>query len=332
MLHTDVITADVRGTRVLVCPLNWGLGHATRCVPIVRALKAAGKTVIVAADGEPMAFMQQEFPDIEVIEFGGLTVTYTAGKSQIGAMLRQLPKFLFRIWREHRKIGEIIAKKRIDTIISDNRFGLWNKHVYSIYITHQLMIKMPMKWRFLERSAWRIHRWFIRHYRRCWIPDEVENGLSGDLSHKYPLPENGVFIGTLSRFGSATNQVQPAASPYNTIALVSGPEPQRTLFEQYLVERLRTDDQPAIIVRGLPATHRTQHIGHITLADHLDSRQLEHLLRTTPHIICRSGYTTLMDLTTLQRTATLVPTPGQTEQEYLAEYVQKFGFKRLVQP
>lgn len=330
MLSTD-ITADVRGTRVLVCPLNWGLGHATRCVPIVRALMAAGKHVIVAADGEPLAFLQQEFPNIETIEFGGLTVKYAPGKSQIGAMLRQMPKFLLQIWREHLKIGEIIEKKQIDTIISDNRFGLWHKQICSIYITHQLMVKMPMKWRFLEPIVWRIHGWFIAQYDYCWIPDKAENGLSGDLSHKYPLPENGRFIGILSRFDGDTNQTPPPTSPYNTIALVSGPEPQRTLFEQQLVELLSATHRPNLIVCGRPTTHNTRRTGQITLIDHLDSATLQTLLQTTPHIICRSGYTTLMDLVTLQRTATLVPTPGQTEQEYLAEYVQKFGFELLVQ-
>ncbi|MGN0187526.1 MAG: glycosyltransferase family protein [Paludibacteraceae bacterium] len=331
MLHTDIITADVRGNRILVCPLNWGLGHATRCVPIVRALIKSGKTVIIAADGEPLAFLQQEFPHIETIYFGGLTVKYANGTSQIGAMLRQLPKFAYQIWREHRKLAEIIDKNNIDTIISDNRFGLWNKQIRCIYITHQLMIKMPIKWRFLESVVWRMHRWFIRHYHRCWIPDEAEDGLSGDLAHKYPIPENGVFIGILSRFENTFNNENLPPSPYNTIALISGPEPQRTLFEKQIVELLRNNNYASLVVRGMPATVSTKQIGQITIVNHLDSNHLEQLLRTTPHIICRSGYTTLMDLTTLQRTATLVPTPGQTEQEYLADYVRQFGFNLLSQ-
>ncbi len=323
-LH-DIID-DIRGQRVLVCPLNWGLGHATRCVPIVKELLAHEKTVILAAEGQAFSFLKKEFPELQIINFQGINANYGSGKSQVFAMLRQVPKFLYQIWREHRELKKIIAENNIETVVSDNRFGLWNKRVQSIYITHQLMVKMPMKWRFLEKTIWRFHGWFIKHYQRCWIPDDEQKKLSGDLAHKFPLPQNARFIGILSRFSDVKTD-ENCVSPYQTIALISGPEPQRTLFENQLIAKFQNNKNATLIVRGLPSeSAEMAKIGNITFKNHLETNELAQFLSTTPNIICRSGYSNLMDLTTLNRTATLVPTSGQTEQEYLAEYVQKFGF------
>lgn len=192
--------AQIEGNRILVCPLDWGLGHATRCVPIIRALLTADKQVILAADGAAYQFLQQEFPHLPLVRFAGLTVRYSASRSQVGAMLAQLPKFVFQIARERRNLQKIIALHKIDAVISDNRFGLWTRRAQCIYITHQLMVKMPPRWRFLEKTVWKIHRKIIQKYDFCWIPDSETEQLAGDLAHKYKLPKNGVFIGIISRF------------------------------------------------------------------------------------------------------------------------------------
>ena len=228
-------------SRVLVAPLNWGLGHATRCVPIIRGLLADGHKVVIAADGYPLRFLRREFPHLEWVEFEGLKVEYSDSESQVGAMLRQLPSFLRGIWREHKELKRIVEAYDIDVVVSDNRFGLWCRDAYSVYMTHQLMVKMPRGLQWMERCVWRLHRWFIKHYDECWVPDvEGEDNLSGDLSHKYPLLKNTKFIGVLSRFSAEKVEweavrVEAEAldlrQRYDVVAVLSGPEPHRSNLE-----------------------------------------------------------------------------------------------------
>lgn len=191
----------IEGRRVLVAPLSWGLGHATRCVPIIRALQAAGKQVVIASDGYPLEFLRQEFPQLEFVEFPWSRVEYSPGRSQVWAMLRQVPKFLMAIRREHRELPRIIEEYKIETVISDNRFGLWSDSIKSIYMTHQISVKVTKKDSLLNYTLYRLHRRIIERYAECWVPDfEGKESLSGDLSHRYPLPKNTYFIGILSRF------------------------------------------------------------------------------------------------------------------------------------
>ena len=301
---------------VLVAPLNWGLGHATRCVPIIRKYMDEGRRVVIAADGTALAWLKKEFPETETIRFPGFSIRYSRGNSQVFAMLAQLPKIIVGIVREHNRLKGIIDRENIDLVISDNRFGLWSRSVKCVYITHQLMIKSPVKW--MEPLLWRLHREIIIRYDECWIPDiEGEGNLSGDLSHRFPLPGNARFIGWLSRF-----PVAPATllqKNYTNLCLISGPEPHCTLLEQQMVEKFKGCGEPTLIIRGKPEKiEECKSLGNIDLISDLPDKELQWYLLNTPHIFCRSGYSTLMDLKALHRTATLVPTPGQTEQEYLA--------------
>jgi len=301
---------------VLVAPLNWGLGHATRCVPIIRDLLSQEQRVMIAADGDALSWLQTEFPDLRCIRLQGICIRYSASGSQAISMLLQIPSMLINSFREHQALKRLIRQENIVTVISDNRFGLWNKHIKSIYITHQLMIKTPYRW--MEPLLWRLHRCVINRYDECWIPDIKGTGnLSGDLSHKYPLPGNGRFIGWLSRF--PVNEVVTISKHYHTLCLVSGPEPQRTLFEQQLINQFQHSNQSTLLVRGKPDESREVNtIGNIDLAAHLTTTEMQAYILDTPIIICRSGYSSLMDLKTLGKEAMLTPTPGQTEQEYLA--------------
>ena len=233
-------------SRVLVAPLNWGLGHAARCVPIIRELLSQKCEVVIAADGYPLRFLRQEFPHLEWVEFKGLQVEYSDGQSQVGAMLRQLPQFLRDILREHKELKKIVERYDIDVVVSDNRFGLWCKSVHSVYMTHQLMVKMPRGLQWMEWAVWRFHRWFIKHYDECWVPDiEGDGNLSGALSHKYPILKNTKFIGPLSRFsveGIEWEDVRVEAEAldlkekYDVVAVLSGPEPHRTNLEKQITD------------------------------------------------------------------------------------------------
>jgi len=310
--------------RILICPLNWGLGHATRCVPIIRTYFADGHELVLAADGYPLQFLKQEFPSLEFIELPSYPIRYSAGKSQIVAMIRNLPNIVKGIYREHKWLCNYLKTNRFDLVISDNRFGLWTKRTTCIYMTHQLMIKMPKRLKLIESLAWWLHRQVINQYTTCWIPDYPENqGLSGDLAHKYPLPRNAHFIGPQTRF--LTPEKYTPDTSFDVVAIVSGIEPQRTLFEESIAKRFGKSNEKTLIVCGKPGDNnqRTE-LDNLCFVSHIPDMELAQYLIGCKKIIARSGYTTIMDLHALNclGKAEFTPTPGQTEQEYLAEYIK----------
>ncbi len=312
---------------ILVAPLNWGLGHASRCIPIVRQQLAAGNRVILAGDGESLTLLRRHFPELSVLHLPHLDLSYSTGKSQVGTILRALPRILCWMWQDHRTLKQILSYQHFDVVISDNRFGLWNRQrikdkgqkTRCIYITHQLMIKMPRGLRWAEPIAHWLHGRVISKYDECWVPDYAgDNNLSGDLAHKYPLPKNVRFIGALSRFDG---EKRTRNKEQRTIAILSGLEPQRTLLEQHLLEAYK--DQELLLVRGkITEPFCKIQRGKVTIVPYLSDEELADALLGAEKIIARSGYSTIMDLHTLGvlHKAELIPTPGQTEQEYLALY------------
>jgi hypothetical protein len=280
---------------------------------------AEGHEPVVVADEFPLAFLRLEFPLLRFIEFPSYSVYYAPGKSQVSAMLFNFPNIIRGINVEHFWLKSLLQSEHFDQVISDNRFGMWNKGIHSIYMTHQLMVKMPINLKFLEPLVHLIHKGFINCYDECWIPDREENsGLSGDLAHKYPLPRSAKFIGTLSRFRGMENTQLNV--DYDVVAVISGVEPQRTIFEDNLILKYKNSVEKTLIVRGQPqATKKESKIGNISLVSHLPDSELAAVLLGAKKIICRSGYSTIMDLDALKclQKAELIPTPGQTEQEYL---------------
>ncbi len=311
--------------RILICPLDWGLGHATRCIPIIRLLLKKNAEVLVAADAGPLALLKKEFPALTFIPLGGYNITYPKTGSMNFKMLLSIPKILTGIKEEHSKLEQIINDYAIDIVISDNRYGCWNKKVKSIFITHQLMIKAPFGERFLHTKIVN----YISQYDECWIPDVIEeNNLSGDLSHTYELPKNTFFVGKLSRFhlspDSAINSNNSLR--YDVMAIISGPEPQRSIFEKLILKQLKGSNLKALVVLGKAASEtKTETIDKITLTPHLQSQEMQEAMLQSKIILARSGYSTIMDLATLNKKAIFIPTPGQTEQEYLAGLVMKKG-------
>ena len=311
--------------KILVCPLNWGLGHATRCVQVIRQLIAEGHEPVLVADGFPLEFLRQEFPTLRTIEYPSYSIYYAAGTSQVGAMIFNLPSIVTGILNEHFWLKKILQTEHFDQVISDNRFGMWNKNIHSIYMTHQLMVKMPYYLKFLEPLVHGIHKAFINRYTECRIPDRKENdGLSGDLSHKYPLPQNAFFTGALSRFKGMENTLPEIM--YEVVAVISGIEPQRTIFEKSLIERFKDASHKTLLVAGQPQSKRVENqINNLTIVSHLSDSELASVLLGAKKIISRSGYSTIMDLDVLGclEKAEFIPTPGQTEQEYLKLFHSK---------
>lgn len=305
--------------KVLICPLNWGLGHATRCVPIIRQLISEGHEPVIVSDGFPLNFLKLEFPSSRFIDYPSYQIEYSSGNSQLFAMIQAIPAILKGIYKEHRWLDQLLRNEHFDRVISDNRFGMWNNKIHTIFITHQIMIKMPRGLKALEPVFMLLNRIFIHKYSECWIPDNDKIKLTGDLSHKYKLPTNAKYIGILSRF----NQLKPiiANKQYEIVALVSGIEPQRSLFESFIINKYSNKNKKILILTGKPQKYQEEkYYGNMKIVSHLPDQELAAVLVGAKKIISRSGYSTIMDLAALKclEKANFYPTPGQTEQEYLA--------------
>ena len=330
----------------MVCPLDWGLGHATRCIPIVYEFLNLGCKVIIGTSGSQKALLEQEFPNLTFLDLKGYEVEYPKTGSMTLKMLLQLPKINNAIKEEHCWLDKVIDEHQIDLVVSDNRYGLWNKKVKSILITHQIFVKAPVGEGWIEN----VLKNYFDKFSEIWIPDvEGENNLSGDLSHKKQLPNKFKFIGILSRFSLSLREQQLVPTSresslneeeYDIMAIISGPEPQRTIFEELVIEQLQKNKLKAIVLRGLPETNviassvlLPRNDDRIKIFNHFETEEFLNHLQKSRVVISRSGYSTIMDLAALGKKAILVPTSGQTEQEYLAKYHQEKGcFYSQTQP
>ncbi len=316
---------SMKRKRILIAPLDWGLGHATRCVPLIRKYMNEGYEVILCGSGRSGNFLQSEFPSLEFVSAPSYPVSYSAFMPQWLAILLQGPAFLFQVYREHRWLKKFILERRPDMILSDNRYGMYSSEVRSVLICHQLMIKTPFG--IGEEILHKLITRCVIRFDECLVPDaEGENNLSGELSHKYPLPPGARFIGWLSRFSPAGTGDKEQVKTWDICILLSGPEPQRTQLENKFLHLENTLDYKIILVQGKPGEtfHEVRRNG-IHVYNHLGDEEMRRALLGSSLVICRSGYSSLMDLKVLDRKALLIPTPGQTEQEYLARYLSRKG-------
>jgi UDP:flavonoid glycosyltransferase YjiC (YdhE family) len=320
---------------VLVAPLDWGLGHATRCIPIINELIQQGARVIVAANPGQNALLKSEFPQVEFIETRVYKIQYKGSRLLKWGLLFRIPSMLKQIKRENIWLDDILQHHHIDAVISDNRYGLYHRTCPSVFITHQLQIQSGIgslfkvgRWslavgRLIDRRILKWNYAFIEKFSSCWIPDlEGKLSIAGLLSHPAKLPSIPVkYIGTLSRFYKSEKNIQKNA----LLILLSGPEPQRTEFENILFSQLGNSTINTVVVRGLPGSDISiPYIREgIKIWNHLPSNALNELLNNSEYIIARSGYSTIMDLLAVKKNAILVPTPGQTEQEYLGHYLHE---------
>ncbi|MFN5134651.1 MAG: glycosyltransferase [Chitinophagaceae bacterium] len=310
-----------KSLRVLVAPLDWGLGHATRCIPIIGELLYLGCEVVLAADGACAQLLAREFPQLEIKKLPGYHIRY-GKKSLIQSVLLQMPGIFKNTHNEHRWLQKLLQKEKFDIIISDNRPGFWNRQSHCIYITHQLRIQSGMNGLF-DDMLQRLHYRYIKRFNEVWVPDvDAAVNAAGVLAHPSKTLLHPLYIGPLSRI-----QPQPTETKkYEWMILLSGPEPQRTLLEQQLIKEIRGLNKKIILVRGLPGnTEAIEADAHVDVFNHLTASQLQQVLNQSEIVICRSGYTTIMDLLKLKKKALLIPTPGQTEQEYLAIHMQVQG-------
>jgi len=330
---------------ILVAPLNWGLGHASRCVPLVRQLVDEGNEVILGGDGESLTLLRKHFPTLRYVYLAPLHLTYSRGKSQVWAMCKALPQLIAWSIKDHAILQSVLQEEPIDRVISDNRFGLYHSQTECIYMTHQLHILLPKGWRWLEPIAERLHARIYKRFKEVWVPDyeDPSHSLAGELSHIKVQRDNGQctkgqctmyngqrtmdnvqrdirYIGPQSRFTSYKD-VCKANEMQTVVAVLSGLEPQRTMLEREIVRRYTGSEEQVMIVQGLMNRPNTRiKRGNITLVPYMTDRELATALLHAKHIIARSGYSTIMDLEALgvMNKSELIPTPGQPEQEYLA--------------
>lgn len=307
--------------RLLIAPLDWGLGHATRCIPVIRELLKEGAEVFLAGEGQTATLLRTEFPDLPLLSLKGYRVQYAAGRWELmGKLLLQIPKIIDAMDEEHHWLQDAVEEYDFNGVISDNRYGLYSDAVPSVIITHQLLVRSGAGlW--ADRQLQKLHYGYIQSFGECWVPDVTDTpSLGGELSHPRVMPAVPThYIGNLSRFGS------PAiTSPKHLLIMLSGPEPQRTLLEEAICAQLPSFSDPVVLVRGLPGSTDTLSLGaNITVFNHLPAAALEAVIREAKLVIARTGYSTVMDLVRLQKRSILIPTPGQTEQEYLGEHLMK---------
>jgi uncharacterized protein (TIGR00661 family) len=306
---------------VLLSPLDWGLGHTTRCIPIIHELLHQDCHVIIACNSTQKALLMQEFPQLTFVHLPGYNLKY--GKKRWGTVVRiilQTPKILIKINNENTWLNIFLKSQPVDIIISDNRFGLHTHDIHTVFITHQLYIKTG-----LGKITDRITQWLnylaIQRFSTCWIPDyKGEKTLAGKLSHPGKMPAIPVhYIGGLSRLISCQEQ----SASIDLLIMLSGPEPQRTIFENLLLQSLKYQPGKIVLVRGLPGetSNPIPAKDNLTIYNHAPARLLNKLICSSEFVISRSGYTTVMDLLKLGKKSILVPTPGQAEQEYVAAYL-----------
>lgn len=320
--------------KVLIAPLNWGLGHATRCIPIINALQNEGFEPVIASDGAALALLKKEFPFLQTEELPSYKIEYSKKARHFKLkLLMNGHKIASAIQAEKKATKRIIESGNFHGIISDNRLGVRHHKTPSVFITHQLTVLSGKT----TSVSTRLHNRYIKKFDVCWVPDMADTpNLSGELGHPKKATIPVTYLGPLSRFN-----YQNLPKQYDIMVLLSGPEPQRTLLEEKLFQEFEQSDKKIVFVRGvIEDTHKTYIKNNITVHNYLTGIELQNTINSSTLIISRSGYTTVMDLAKLKKKAFFIPTPGQFEQEYLAERLkisklapsckqQEFSLKKL---
>ncbi|MEL7426190.1 MAG: hypothetical protein AAFN81_24570 [Bacteroidota bacterium] len=311
------------GGHDLVAVLDWGLGHASRSVSLIEDLAAEGRKITIASSGKALLFLQKHFSTYPFVELPAYAIRYPH-QSMVANMLWQLPRAIKVMREEHRQLQSVVQNSEITRIISDGRFGCWHPEVPSIWLAHQLQIQHANPGLASLANAG-YHYYVRRRFQEVWIPDRaIEPRLAGKLSEPIVgLPYR--YLGPQSRFQS--REAQDKTMRFRYLALLSGPEPQRTRLETLLRTQLSKLNAPSLLVRGVPgATEIRKTSGQLHLVDWLLGEQLEEAVQQAETIICGSGYSTLMDAWYWKKDLLLVPTPGQGEQEYLARHWAQLGW------
>lgn len=307
---------------LLVSALDWGLGHTARTIPLIRELLHLNCQIVIACNSIQKKILQAEFPTLRYEELEGYGLSYSRGKwatrLKIGL---QVSKILTRIKVESRWLRGFLKENDVCALISDNRYGLSHPGLHSVFITHQLAVRTGVG-RIFDMISQKILYKYINRFSECWVPDFPKNiNLGGSLSHPHRFPSVPVhYLGALSRFEVCENQHDFS---FDIVVILSGPEPQRTILENIMLKQLNQLELRIAFVRGLPDSVNALPNVKATVYNHLDSDKLNKLVCSSKLVVCRSGYSTIMDMIKLNKRMIMIPTPGQPEQEYLGEYLSR---------
>lgn len=312
---------------ILVCPLGWGLGHASRDIPIIERLQCEGHRVIVAGDILQLEIIRQRFPSIETILFPSIKVLFAPRANQFLPLLWLALRLPFFNLREHFKLKTLISLHKVDVVISDNRYGLWSKSVKTVIITHQLNVIPPFPFKWAIPITRFITKKWISRFDQVWIPDfKGDNSIAGILSKPNGIT-NLRYIGLLSRFNNISIDAQ--ISGFEMVVVASGPDPQRRIFIDISAKLAQKWKLNCLIIEGNPFNGVIpRNVNGVWRVGHLPDLQFALAIKNTKYLIVRGGYSTVMDLFAMGVRGLLVPTPGQTEQEYLAKYLSEKGYFR----
>ncbi len=299
---------NLHSRRVLLSPLNWGMGHVARCIGLIHQLNEQGNTIFIACDDAQKAVFEEYFPELQFIHHAGYPFQF-GGKGKFGAdLLRSRKALIARLKHEQDEVVRYVDENQIDVVLADHRYGFISKKVPSIFITHQ--VNLPVRWYEKFVNAW--HKKLMNRFDFMWVMDDEKSSLAGKLSENGP--ENGRYIGHYSRFSMYEDQ---AEKKYDHLLIASGPN---VYAEQLIAFVLK--DKP--LRSNLAIVHSTS----VQIPDDVTSisgswKEMDAAIRSAQHIISRPGYTTLMDLKVLGVDGTFIPTKGQSEQEYLAKHFSK---------
>ena len=318
--------------RVLVSPLEWGLGHATRLSRMIEFLLKKNLEVVIAADGLPNNFLSEQFPELTIVRLPIKKMQYS--KNRTGFFIKffaQVPALFLSIHRTKKHLDKLIKDYQIDFIISDNRYGFLHPQIPSVFISHQLSPMPPKILRSFQAAFGRFHLWLLRKYDFIWVADfEGPDNVVGSLSRISWNNTKIRYIDPLSWLETKTPEKDHLSRHYDILILLSGPEPHRGLLEKQLLKEFKESTKKILLLQGLPQHSenniRDEQIGNLRIVNHLPGNQILWHIQNTETLICRAGVVTVFDLAVLRKPAVLIPTPGQTEQEYVAESLDKRGF------
>ena len=311
--------------KVLFAVHDWGLGHATRDLPLIRALLDEGHAVRVVSNGRALKLLRSELGDACAFTQLG-DIPKPLGRRPFWFYVRMslaMPAVFWTFRKERRFVRAAVAAEGFDRIVSDSRYGICSPTVPSYYLVHSLRQIIPGRPRRLEKLVEYSQKRLLAGARTLLIPDDAEGGLAGDLCHYLACSwtDRIEYIGIV-----ASVRRLDVPQDVDTFVSVSGAEPQRTFFEQLVLEQ--AGQLPGRVVVALGRPERAGEVssdGRVEVHAYMNRAEQERMMNRAKLVVTRSGYTTLMELAQLRRRALLVPTRGQSEQEYLAARLEGLG-------
>lgn len=302
--------ALINNKTILISPLDWGFGHTTRCVSIIRDLLINQNKIIFAGNNRQIEFIKKEFPGIKTELIEGYNVSLSSEKSTYSQIGAQSLKILNAIKRENKWVNKYITTHSVDLILSDNRYGFRHPEIESIFISHQLNLELPSFQKVVNKKLIR----YVNKFDSCWIPDDQKLNLSGTLSNSKQLEIPNHFIGLLSRF-----QTVETANKYDFLFIISGPNPEHGIFLREVETIIKESDKRIAIVSTVKSENPNSNTNYFHLPS---SMELNQLINESSCVISKAGYTTIMEMVFLNKRAILIPTKGQYEQEYIAKHIK----------